>query len=249
MNRDDAVLQLRNRIGEEEEDFWDTDDELIPFLNKGVTQFSGEERWPWLLTEVVDTLPGGDSDYQLPEGLLFPEGFGLLLTPSGMLAPYQPTRVPAAKGQELRQTFYQTALRPKFFYLVTVQDDGDPDVQDYIQVVRFVPTPTDDMDITFLYYRTPFAPQTGSDEYDVPDQFIDGPLAYAEYLCWRKEMQGGAKARDALEEYAYNLSLAKRRVRKDSNDAETGWGNAEPQLGMYGKWDPIMFRLPELLGP
>lgn len=249
MIRDDAILEIRNRLGEEEEDFWSDADELIPFLNKGVTRFASEARWPWYLTEVSDTLAGGESDYELPDGLLFPKGFGVLLTANGQLRPYQPTRVPAAKGQELRQTFYVNATYPQWYYLVTVQEDGDADVQNYIQVVRFIPTPISDMDLNFLYYRSPFKPDAGSAELDVPDDYIDGPIAYATYLAWKKELQGSNKAQESLEEYAYVVSSAKRDVRKDSDDATRGWGNEEPQFLHGVNDDPIALRLPELFGP
>jgi hypothetical protein len=249
MIRSDALLEVRNRLGEETEDFWDDSEELIPYLNEGVRRFSSEERWPWMATERLEVLTAGTSDLELPEGILFPRAFGVLLTPEGITRPYMPTRVPAAKGQELRTIYVTEALYPQWFYQVTTEDEGDAAAQKYIQVMRFIPTPSTDTDVTYLYNRDPVEPVAASDELDVPDAYVRGPIAYATYLAWKKELQGSSHAQAALEEYAYVVSQAKRDVRKDSNDAETGWGNEEPQFRYGQNNDPIGLRLPELLGP
>ena len=76
MDFDTIRLEVRERIGELEEDFF-TDVEVDRAINEAQRRFAQEERWPWLYTEFVDTLAADQEDLELPENISINRVFNL----------------------------------------------------------------------------------------------------------------------------------------------------------------------------
>lgn len=248
MNLGTLRTQVRYNIGETSADFW-ADAELNSFINEGLHRFCSEERWPWLITEGTSQLLAADPDLQLTEGVAFSRHVSMTLQKSGDTRFYQPKRVSAAKGFELRGLYSTvgTSSYPEWFYITSVAD-GDDDGA-YIWVARFVPTPTSDMDVDFLYTRTPAELAADNETPDIPTEYHKALVHWAAGTAWLKELTGGTKAREQFELYAGVVEQARNEWLKEPDDTPLVMGKDEPQYSIsrpspWGDWDP---QFPETL--
>jgi hypothetical protein len=190
--------EVRDIIGEETADFW-SDAELNRYLNESLRRFSGENRWSWLLTEGTGTLYANDPEFILTDGVAEYRHLHFMLTRSGDTRPYLPERVSPARGFQLRTRYYTAQAYPKWFYVTSVEDsDNDGS---FWTTVRFIPTPTGDVDITFQYYRTPATLDGDTDVPDVPAQYHKALVHHAAGTAWLKELNGGGKAQEQFQMY------------------------------------------------
>ena len=132
MNLGQLRTELRNILGEEEEDFWD-DTELDSALNEALYRFHEAEKWPWSVTEGSGTLAALATSFDLEVGVSFPRHLNFLLTADGRVMPLAPKRVEASEGFRLRRSFSDDGSGdPLFFYVTSVADEGANEVQSIV---------------------------------------------------------------------------------------------------------------------
>lgn len=246
MNRGDIRTQVRDVVGETTADFW-SDAELNRYIQEAHFRFLQEERWPWLVTEGTSQLTAGDGELELTEGVAASRHVNFTLTKSGDTKSYQPVRVDASKGFQLKSRFYQAGSYPGWFYITSVADSDDGG--DYTWVARFVPEPSSDMDVDFQYTRTPVEFSGDNDTPDVPLEYHKALVHYAAGLAWLKELNGAAKAQEQFDLYAGVVAQARVEFQAEPDDTPLVMGKDEPQFSgrsAWGRvWDP---QLPETLG-
>lgn len=129
MRYSDAVLEVRARLQELEQDFW-LDNELLRAINEGVTRFSQEEKWPYLYT-VADSidLPAETTTLELQPGVAYERHFNMLLTFDGDSRPRKPNRVHPSEGYDLRMRYTTAASEPLAYYISNQLRVGQDEVQ------------------------------------------------------------------------------------------------------------------------
>jgi hypothetical protein len=192
--------EVRDIIGELVADFW-TDAELNRYLNEAQYRFLNEERWPWLVTEGSNTLNGEDPDLILEEGIAATRHINITLLGQGSARTYQPRRVTPAEGFRLANSFSAstTSTYPEFFYTTAVSSPDDDGV--FVWVVRFIPTPTSDLDVTYQYYRSSLE-MTADSSPELPVEYHKALVHYAAGTAWLKELNGEHKASEQFSLYA-----------------------------------------------
>lgn len=198
MNLTTMLTETRDIVGELTADFW-TDAELTRYLNEALRRVAGANRWSWLLTEGTGTISAEDPDFILEDGVAEYRHLHLMLTKAGDTRPYLPERVSPARGFELRTRYYQSQSYPNWFYVTSVEDD-DADGS-FWTTVKFIPTPTEDVDVEYQYYRNPVALSGGNDVPDVPVQYHKALVHFAAGTAWLKELNGGQKAQEQFSLY------------------------------------------------
>lgn len=190
--------EVRDIIGEDTADFW-SDAELNRYLNEAQRRFIGENRWSWLLTEGTGTLYASDPEFILTEGVADYRHLNIMLTRDGDTRPYLPTKVSPARGFQLRTAYYTAQAYPQWFYVTSAADDDNDG--EFWTTVRFIPTPTDDLDIEFQYYRTPATLDGESDAPDMPVAYHKALVHHAAGTAWLKELNAQGKAQEQFELY------------------------------------------------
>lgn len=224
-----ARLEVRARLQELAEDFWQ-DDEVDRAINEGVNRFCQEEKWPWLYTVYTGgTLAAGDTDMDLIEGVAFERHFNLLATFDGDPRPRALRRVGPAEGYRLRTTFYNALSEPMAYYIASQasqNDDGE-----YTPTITFVPAVTRDMDVEYQYIRDPVEVVAGNDTLDIPNEYVMGVIAYATGHLFLKELSPVAdKAQEQFDLYRKIVDDAKKQLRKLSIDQGFAWGRNQPEF-------------------
>lgn len=251
MNFAQMKTRVRRVVGETTEaDFW-TDAELGDWLNEGLRRFTQAEKWPWLVTEgtgqllTTDPTPG---ELSLTEGVSSYRHVNFLLSRDGRTGPWRPERVLPSEGFKLREGFYQTTVEPRWFYVTSVADTDDNG--EYETVVRFLPAPSVDIDVTFQYYRTPAELEGDTDVPDLPLEYHMGPVHYAAARAWEKELNDAGKAQEQDSLFAYVMEQARSEYLGSEPDTPLVAGSVPPQPGAPiddETWTRM--RIPETLGP
>lgn len=249
MNRGELREHVRDIIGELERSDGDGDmwknAELNRHLNEAQFRFLAEERWPWLLTEGAGTLTADDPELQLVEGVAATRHLNITLTQPGFTRLYQPQRVPPAKGFQLSNEYNASVgNEPLFFYTASVTAPADAD-SDYIYVVKFIPTPVQDMDVTYQFYRSGTDMDADNVEPDVPQEYHMAMAHYAAGTAWMKELRSD-KASDQFEMYAGVVDQARGEWLGQPEDDVLVMGK-DPARRVDG--DPWLRLIPDTLGP
>lgn len=235
-----ARTEIRSRLGEDTPDFW-TDDELVRALNEGVRRFSQEEKWPWLYTlKTGITVDAGEDTVELEDNISFPRQFNLVITPEGG-EPYMPKRVTPVEGTKLRVET-RTSGDPRWYYLESTTAVENP-VVNKSPVIRLVPEPSSDLSLEYQYIRLPGILTADTDELDIPEEYVGGPIAWATAQCWLKELNWNQKAKEQFELFATVLAAARKDHRRIAIDDGMAWG------GEPGAPQTFAFRIPNTLGP
>jgi hypothetical protein len=107
----------------------------------------------------------------------------------------------------------------------------------YAATLRFVPALTRDMQLEYIYLRTPRTLISGTDVIDIPEEYVDAVIAHATARLWLKELRDSAKADEQFGLYYAVLDDAKRDQRKLIGDENFAWGKNQPQTGMQTEAD------------
>jgi hypothetical protein len=249
MNRGTMKTELQRIVGETSAyDFW-PEAEHNSKLNEALRYFSFEEKWPWLLTEVDSgSLAANDTLFQFPEGISFPRNINVLLTPDGETRSYRPKRVDTASGFDLRENFDgQTAAYPMYYYLVSQADVGGEG--SFTVTARFLPTPSRDFTVAYLYYRVPAEMSGDATVPDMPVEYHMGIVHKAAELLWLKELDGASKAGEQESLYQDVLAQARTDYMNDAPDTPLVAGSEEPQPTWPTNTDTFTrMRIPDVLG-
>ena len=231
-------------------DFWPTA-QLNTKLNEALRRFVAAERWPWLLTEGGGQLLADDPLLELEEGVAATRHINVTLIP--VATPdrrYRAIRLSPAQGFDMRNTFTSTVSIPEYFYVTSVasaEDDGR-----FTYVLRFVGTPSQDIDVEYQYFRNAPELDADSDEPDIPEEFHMALAHYVAARAWEKELgPDAAKAREQDELYAYVLEQARTEYLQSPDDTPLIVGGAPPQYTEDARSnDAILRRISgNLLGP
>jgi hypothetical protein len=248
MNAGEALAIMRDRLGEDFEDFWDSD-RLLDELNDAIRRFCHEERWSWLQTVSTPAiqLEEGQFDYELLDGVDYTRHFDITLQPVTSRSAQDllfPKKVSPMEGQRLRKRYYIDG-DPMYYFLVQSTVNGSEPAP----VVRFVPPPDQDFKVEFLYYRDPPNLAQDGDEIEVPEQYCEAPVAWATAKAWLKELPGGVKAQEQFNVYNTVLEQARRDELALADDETFIVGGAEPQnkRPAWSGW--LRSHIAEPLGP
>lgn len=251
MNRGELRTEVRDIVGEVERsdgdgDFW-KNAELNRHIDEAQRRFLNEERWPWLLSEGSGSLVAEDPDLELVEGVAATRHLNITLTRVDWDRLYQPKRVSPAQGFQLKNEYASgVGNEPEFFYVTSVQSPAGPG-DGYIYVVKFVPAPVQDMDVSYQFYRSGVPMDADDSEPDMPEDYHQGVAHYAAGLAWLKELVGGErKAQEQFEMYAGVVSQARGEWFGAPEDSIVVMG-ADPTKAHRG--DPWLRLIPETLGP
>ena len=248
MNRGTIRTEVRDILGEDVADFW-KDAELNRYINDAHFRVLNEERWPWLITEGSGSLAAGIDELEVEVGVSFAKHVNISLTKEGDSRLYQPKRVSASKGFDLRTMYAAgtTQSYPEWFYLTSVADGSA--AGSFTSTVRFVPTPTSTMEVEYQYTRTPDDFTADSDIPDLPREYHMALVHYAAGKGWLKELNGASKAQEQFEMYGGVVAQMRDDFQTQADDDVLVFGRDEPQYDdarTFSDWDP---RLPETLGP
>ena len=243
------VTELRYIIGESSADFWSAA-EINAKLSEANRRFAQLEKWPWLLTEVDSgTLAADDTLFQFPEGISFPRNINVLLTADGQTRSYKPKRVDTATGFDLRQAFDgTTSANPAYYYLVSQADVGG--VGEFTVTARFLPTPSRDFTVSYLYYRVPADLAGDGTVPDLPVEYHMGLVHAAAEQLWLKELDGRGKADEQRGLYQEIVAQAREDYVSEAPDTPLVAGSEEPQPGLdfIGTDLYTRMRIPDTLG-
>lgn len=248
MNRSDIRTEVRDIIGELTADFW-TDAELNRYINEALRRFAGENRWSWLLTEGTGALTAGDPEMYLTAGVADYRHLHMMLTKDGDTRPYLPKRVTPARGYQLRQVHYTASAYPLYWYVVGM---SSPDTDgEYVTTVRFIPEPTNDVDVDFQYYRVPADLDGDSDVPDVPTAYHKALVHFAAGTAWLKELNGGPKATEQFSLYdaVVTEALGDEEGSPDDDFIVVGGNNETLTKPYFSAQDYALRRIAPTLGP
>jgi hypothetical protein len=222
-----AKTEVRARLQELAPDFW-TDSEVLRAMNEGLTRFSLEEKWTWLLAERTGVnLAANTPTLDLEAGVNFERHFNLMMEFTGDSRPRLPRRVSAVEGYQLRTRFYNTASEPMYYYIAY-----DATGESVVPTVRFVPVLNRAATVSYQYIRDP-VPLTGADAQviDCPDEYVMAVVAYATGHLFLKELSTSAKADEQFALYQKIVNDARRLHKKLIPDSGFAWGRNEPEFG------------------
>lgn len=227
------VVEVRQRLGEDIEDFWKTD-HIVRMLNEGIKRFAMEEKWHWLYT----SRPGipvaqGATTLPLEDEVDVSRHFSLLLTDG--TESYAPRRVSPADGLRLR-TLGRTGS-PQF-YFVASNAAGTQNL--YLN-------PAADRAYTaeYFYIRTPAELAAGTTEPDLPAPYHEAVVAWATGMLWLKELNGGGKAGEQFALYREVLEQARQDQKRLSIDESVVWGRQDPMPHLQSERDWYNRHLPQ----
>lgn len=252
MNRGEVRVEVRDILGETTTyaDFW-TEAELNRHVNEAVRRFNGEMVWPWLVTEATGSLPAGESEYELPDGIDTNKAVNITMYLEGQTNGFSPVRVSAFKGFQLRGRYgSSTAARPMFYYTTAVSDGSGSGL--FTTTLKFVPAPTGDIELEYQYFRVISDMTADSDIPDVPVEYHKALVHYAAGTAWLKEITntGSGKAQEQFELYRKVLDQAEKDFFGDAPDQPLVMGKDQPQYDRFNPpGDAYTLRIPETLGP
>jgi hypothetical protein len=241
MLRNDIVLEIRRRLGEDTADFWQ-DTDIYRALTMGVIHIAREEPWPWLLTEGTESVGTADTIVNLPADVDFARGFTVKVTANGTSSIVQ--RVQPEEGFRL-STRYTSSGRPEYYYLKTVTQAATTQTT----VIKVFPTPDTTYSVDFLYLRRPTFDASSNTEPDIPEDLQPALIAWATAQLWLHEGPStGAdiKAAEQLSIYETYINKARRDMYKLAPDESLVWGREADEHTRAGL--PFGFRLPDGYG-
>jgi hypothetical protein len=248
MNRLTIRTEVRDIIGEDSADFW-TDAELNRHINEGLKRWTGENRWSYLLTESTGQLLAGDADYQLTEGVADYRHLNIMLTRDGDTRPYLAKRVSPARGFRLRQAYYTPQSYPTWFYVTSAVDVDNDGV--FITTIKFIPEPTNNVDLEFQHYRTPEPLDADLDVPDMPLAYHKALVHFAAGTAWLKELSAGQKAQEQFSLYDAIVREAQGDEESAADDEVLVWGGDTPEVDTLpvSSEDYALRRIAATLGP
>ena len=260
MNIGEMHTEVRERLGEDEENFW-SDTAVYRALNQAVQRFSHAHRWPWLIIACSFSVAEGDTEIELPDDVDFNRNYNLRLVPTDGNERYAvaPERVLPDRANDLRTTYASgsASLQPRYYYLDHrvintytagyIEDGAGSDTARAIGAsIRIIPAADRDYDGEVRYFRNvrliasdaaePFATP------DCPIQYHDAIVALATGNLWLKELNGGQKAQEMFNIYNSILDQALSDAVSIPEDGLLVWGGEAPRnrqsSGFSGSFGP-----------
>lgn len=227
----EIITEIRNRLGEDVEDYW-KDSQILRAINQAVIAFSKEERWPWLLTvRTGDTLTTGNTDVSLPTDIDFMRAFNIKLK-KGSEEAFVPTRVTPSEGVRL-STQRNSNGRPLYYYVISVaQSAAGPGDETHTYTLRFVPSADGTYAIDYVYLRRPAKLTTAATnaEPDLPEDYHEAIVSWATAQLWLPELQGSqVKSAEQMAMYQESVAKARRDMYKLAEDEELVWGREQDE--------------------
>jgi hypothetical protein len=243
-------LEVRERLGELEADFF-SDDEVDRAINEAVKRFSSEEQWPWLYTEWASTLIAEDNSLELPESVSIGRIFNMSVSGGSLSRPRMLERLEPSAGFRALHAFDQRSAAPMYYYIaMSNQDDNQSSPVQY--TARVVPTPDVAYDVQAQYLAIPATLVDDTDEPMMPEEYQEAVPAWAAGKLFLKEMSISQKAQEQFGLYAKVLNQAREDVLSLQQDEEVAWGRMAPVRRWRGNigYDYVMGRVsPSGLGP
>lgn len=247
MDRSQIRTEVRDILGEDSADFW-KDAELNRYITEALYRFAAEERWPWYVTEFTGQLDAGDPDLELTVDVAAARHMNLVCNLQNETRTWQPQRVSAAEGFALRSQYSgSTSSYPGWYYVTAVQTDMTDD--EFVYVARFIPTPTDIIDVEGQYYRTPAALDGDADVPELPTRYHKALVHHAAATAWLKELNGGAKAQEQMVMYANVLGQAREQEMQAEPDDTPLVAGGDYSTFTYNAGPAWTVRVAETLGP
>jgi hypothetical protein len=244
MDLEEARTEVRERIGELEEDFY-TDAEINRAINEAQLRFSMEERWPWLFTEGEDAVGAGDTELLLPVDVSPNRTFNVTVDGESLSVPRPLERVTPEAGFALRHAHDLHEGAPRWYYLTAGLVDGVGTQY----TMKLIPTPDLAYDIEYQYVRVPEPLAADSDLIDVPAEFVDAIPAWAAGKLFLKEFSVSQKANEQFSIYADLLNKARIEMKEADVDQIIAWGREHPgEDRVVSERAYILGRIPPTLG-
>lgn len=253
MNLGEMYEEIRDRLGEDTENFW-ADTAVYRALNDAIIQFNHEARWQWLVTKSTFDVASGDTEIELVDDVDLKRHYGLILVPAvdtndrNLRAP---ERVPPERMAELRQGFAGiTGAKPRYFYLdhraindydgVTGYGEDSDNERAITAVITIIPAADQAYTGEFRFYRNTrmlyppahadyAAAGSNEQEPDVPMQYQSAVVCLATGNLWLKELNGGTKAQEQFNVYNSILDRAKKEQASNADDEYIVWGGEVPR--------------------
>lgn len=238
---EEMVTDVRERIGEDSADFF-TDAEVVRAINLGLTTFTAEEPWPWLYTEYEATLSEGQTELELPSNAGLHRTFNISLQGDSLIRGRLLERLEPQAGFRARFAYETYPGAPVYYYLTSATRDE----AEVLYVVRFIPVPDEDYELSGQYLRVPEPLANDDDVADLPDEFHPALPAYAAAHLFLKEMDISQKAQEQFQLYFQVLAQA-RKMLEVQVDETVAWGREAPLRGR--KSLRVNERIPLTLGP
>lgn len=252
----DMVVELRDRLGERESfdttdteewrsadigNFW-RNDFLVRKLEEGQRRFNRAAKWNWLLTLRPNiAVPAGTEEVELIDDVDTSRHSVLRLVkdsdPNHIIIP---EKVSAYRGFHLLKDLYTPGDPNYYFPIRTVVNVYEPDEEDQHSApavrLRLVPVPDAAYTAEFGYYRNPL-PLTRLGEPDMPEEYQDAVLAWAEFKAWQKERTNSASkaAEDALGEYQAIVQEALAAQEAQLDNERIMWGSQPPRVPLLSR--------------
>ena len=242
MNLSTLRQEVRERIGELEEDFF-SDDEVDRAINEAVRRFSAEEPWPWLYTEWTSALDGDDNSLDLPSNISLNRIFNMSVSGGSLAQPRLLERLEPKAGFRARFIYDQRTGPPRWYYIAASNqdDDGAPPVT---YTARVIPTPDDDYDVEAQYLAVPAELSGDADEPQVPDEYQEAIIAWAVGKLFLKEFSISQKASEQFSIYAKVLDQAREDTLALHQDEDVAWGREAPMRRYRSRHEYVMDRIP-----
>jgi hypothetical protein len=225
MNLGEARYEIRQRLGEDFEDFW-REPHITRAVNEGLKRFAYEERWPWYRTVESFDLVADEGNIVLANNVEFNRNIDVAIQPwasSSSRDLHFPERVTPDNGWELRKLNPQLGL-PRYYFLESVASGTGS----MVTTLRFSPEPDRDYKGELHYFRIPADVVDESDVIDCPDQYVGAPVAWATGQLWLKELNGGGKAQEQFNLYNAVLAQAMEDFRSQPDDSPLSIGGMPP---------------------
>lgn len=244
MDLADLALEVRERVGELEDDFF-TDDEVERAVNEAVRRFCAEEQWPFLITEWTSGITTDDDELTLPSDISLTRVFNLALSGDTLARPQMVERVDPKEGFTLRHNYSLSTGTPRFYYISRSNQEAD-EAPPVTYTAKLIPASDGDYDVEAQYIAVPVLLSGPSDEPMVPYEYQDAIVAWAAGKLFLKEQAVSQKASEQFSIYAKVLEQARKDLKAFSLDEIVAWGRREPMRG-HDLRDPRA-RTPQNLG-
>jgi len=241
MNIGECFREVRERLGEDAENFW-RDSAIYRALNDAVQRFSHEHRWSWLVMQCSIDIAQGATEVQLIDDVDWSRNYNFILVPAtGDRDLVKPEKVQPERAAYLRNLYADTSnLPPRYFYLdnrvINAYDPVGPgEISDTARAiglsVRLIPAADKAYTGELRYYRN-VRLLSADDPEGVPDcpiQYHDAIVSLAAGKLWLKELNGGNKAQEMFNVYNSILDQARQDETNNADDEFILWGGEEPR--------------------
>ena len=257
MNRSEIRDEIRQRIGEDLENFW-RDSYINRSIDQACQRFTHEERWKWLIMRVYLDLPADEWNIQLVDDVDYTRQYDLAMRPTGDTTDVRlvvPKKVDNYRLQELRQenptstgTPHSYTLERRVVNTYTLPDVNSDTTRSTGIQIRVFPTPNIAYDVDFRAYRNVRLLADDESVPDLPIQYHDAIVALATGNLWLRELNGGTKAQEQFNIYNTILEQAKRDNAANADDEMQVFGIDRVQ-GRGSESDWLRMQVAEPLGP